>query len=336
MADGDTILVTGATGNVGLETTRVLLQQGCHVRALLRRPDRARELLHGISDRRGASATGLPSRLELRSFDFLADSPDQQLFAGVRRLFLVRPPAVGDVGRYMFPFLRAAREAGVAQVVLLSLLGAERMFFVPHRKLEKEIQRLGFSHHFLRAGFFMQNLDTVFVEFIRDAGELPVPAGNGRTSFVDSRDIGEAAARLLLSYPPESGPTGTRAVPRTPGGEEVAPGATVEFGSVVFRPSYDLTGSEALSYSEVAAVLSRELGREIVYTRPSLRRFRKRALSAGWVSAYTRVVGRLFYTVRFGMAARVSDDLARILGRAPRRLIDYVRDYRDVWKSSIA
>jgi uncharacterized protein YbjT (DUF2867 family) len=346
VTDGQTILVTGATGNVGFETTRVLLQQGCAVRALVRRPDRARELFRGVgegaprvvagdtpADRRDGGRTAgaaarLQSGLELRSFDFCADTADPGLFEGVRRLLLVRPPAVGDVRRYMFPFLRTAREAGVEQVVLLSLLGAERMFFVPHRKLEKEIQRLGFAHHFLRAGFFMQNLDTVFAEFIRDADELPVPAGRGRTSFVDSRDIGEAAAKLLLSYSPEPAARQWRHA-------QESGRAAAEAPAVSAASSYELTGSEALSYAEVAEVLSRELGRDIVYTQPSLRRFRKRALAAGWAPGYTRVVGRLFYTVRFGMAARVTDDLARILERAPRQLSEYARDYRGAWQRSV-
>jgi uncharacterized protein YbjT (DUF2867 family) len=343
MGEGETILVTGATGNVGFETTRVLLDQGCAVRALVRRPDRARELFRGVGEASSAEAdgggatertggrrvagagAGLRSGLQLRSFDFCADTADAELFEGVRRLFLVRPPAVGDVRRCMFPFLQAAREAGVEQVVLLSLLGAERMFFVPHRKVEKEILRLGFAHHFLRAGFFMQNLDTVFAEFIKDADELPVPAGKGRTSFVDSRDIGEAAAKLLLSYSAEP------AVREQRDAQESGR-AAAETPAVSAASSYELTGSEALSYAEVAAVLSGELGREIVYTQPSLRRFRKRALAAGWSPAYTRVVGRLFYTVRFGMAARITDDLTRILGRAPRQLSEYVRDYREAWQ----
>jgi uncharacterized protein YbjT (DUF2867 family) len=212
----------------------------------------------------------------------------------------MRPPQIGDVKRYMFPFLTHAREAGVDKIVLLSLLGAEKIFFIPHRKLEKEIMRLDFRYQFLRAGFFMQNLDTVFDRFIREEDELPVPAGGGRTSFVDARDLGEAAAVLLkddtsASHAPE------------------------------------LTGSEALDYHRVAQMLSEELGREIVYSAPGLREFRRRATAAGWDPGYTRIVSNLFYTVRFGMAAKVTGELPRILGREPRSMREYINDYRQCW-----
>jgi uncharacterized protein YbjT (DUF2867 family) len=180
-------------------------------------------------------------------------------------------------------------------------MGAERLFFVPHRKLEKEIMRLGFDYSFLRAGFFMQNLDAVFAGFIREHRELPVPAGSGRTSFVDTRDIAEAAYRVLTAGSP----------PRS--------------------RAYTLTGWEAFDYHGVAALLSEELGHEIRYTNPSLREFTSRATASGWDPTYTKVVGRLFSTVRFGMAETVTKDLPILIGRPPGTLQRYIRDYRNVW-----
>jgi uncharacterized protein YbjT (DUF2867 family) len=299
---GETILVTGATGNVGLAATLHLLANGRRVRAVVRDPEGARRRI--LDDRRNPLAVGsggTGSHLELVRFDFLRDAAETSLFRGVDQVFLMRPPAIGDVKTFLFPFLATAQRAGVAHVVLLSLMGAGHMPFVPHRKLEKEILRLGLGHSFLRAGFFMQNLDTVFRDFVRYDDELPVPAGNGRTSFVDTRDVGEAASRLMLDG-------------RRPSNAHV------------------LTGSEALDYHQVAAILSEELGRRIVYTRPSLRAFKRRARAAGWDPGYARLVGRLFYTVRFGAAARTSEDLPRIIRRKPRTLRDYVRDYRAAWE----
>jgi uncharacterized protein YbjT (DUF2867 family) len=241
-----------------------------------------------------------PRRLELISVDFDGTTPPRELFAGLDGLFLMRPPQVGDVESLMFPFLRQAAEAGVPYVVLLSLLGAQWMPFVPHRKLEKEIARLGLPHTFMRAGFFMQNLDTVFREFIRQENELPVPAGSSRTSFVDARDLGEAAAKLLAS--------------------EESPPAAVE-----------LTGEKRYTYYDVARELSEELGRRITYAAPGSREFERRALAAGWNPEYAKVVSRLFLTVRLGLAQKVTGDARALLGRPPRSLEQYITDYRDVW-----
>ena len=282
-------LVTGATGNVASATLRALLGVGVRVRGAVRHPDRLIARFGGAGD-----------RLEAQRLDFDGSEPGPSLFTNVSALLLVRPPQVGDVETLMFPFLRAARRAGVDRVVLLSLLGAQWLPFVPHRKLEKEIRRLGFEYTYMRAGFFMQNLEDVFARFIREEAELPVPARRSLTSFVDARDLGEAAAQLLLA--------------------DARPPKEVE-----------LTGPEAMSYYDVARILSENLGKEVAYTEPGSREFEERAKRAGWDGGYVTVVSRLFITVRLGMARKVTKDLARLLGRSPRRLEEYVRDRKDVW-----
>ena len=294
MRDEFRYIVTGATGNVGYETVRSLLSSGVAVRAAVRHPE-------GLTDR----ITDNPDRLEARCLGFDGSPPESTLFDGADGILLVRPPQIGDVESLMFPFLRAARQAGVTRIVFLSLLGAQWLPFLPHRKLEKEIQRLGFDYTFIRAGFFMQNLEDVFREFIRDEDELPVPAGESRTSFVDARDLGEAAARLLLT----SGPTPT---------------------------AVRLTGAQALTYHDVARVLSEALARKISYTKPTSRAFEARAAEAGWDRNYITVVSRLFITVRLGMARKVTNDLEQLLGRPARHLEEYVADRKELWQPPAA
>jgi uncharacterized protein YbjT (DUF2867 family) len=258
------------------------------VRGAVRRP-------HIVRERFGSNE----GRLEAVPFDFDGSQPPPSLFQNVAGILLIRPPQVGDVKDKMFPFLRAAREAGVSRIVFLSLLGAQWIPFIPHRKLEKEIRRLGFDYTFVRAGFFMQNLENVLAGFIRNDHELPVPAGESRTSFVDARDLGEAAARLLLSDTP----------PRT----------------------VELTGTESLTYHDVARILTKEIGTTISYTKPRTSAFTSRATASGWDPSYTTLVSRLYLTVRLGMASKVTDDLGKLLGRPPRLLSDYVSDRREVW-----
>ena len=128
-------LLTGATGNVGHQTVRTLLESGAVVRAAVRHPER-------LADRIGEAI----GRLETRCFDFDGSPPGETLFEGIGGILLVRPPQIRDVESRMFPFLRAARHAGVTRIVFLSLLGAQWLPFVPHRKLGKEIRRLGFDY----------------------------------------------------------------------------------------------------------------------------------------------------------------------------------------------
>lgn len=275
------ILVTGATGTVGRAVCEALADDPAAVRAAVRSPG----TFDGPAD-------------EVVRFDFTDPSTYRRTFAGIDSVFLVRPPALSRVRRDIVPALAAAVGAGVDHVVFLSVLGADRNPLVPHARIESWLDSADLSTTFLRASFFMQNLSTVHREEIR-AGELSVPAGAGRTSFVDARDVAAVAVESLL--------TGTSG-------------------------AYDLTGPAALSYHEVCRQLSTALDHDVTYAEPSLTRFllqqvrEDRPLSQGFVMA------AIYTTARLGLADRVTDDVRRVLGREPTPLSTFVRDYRDVWQ----
>lgn len=205
-----------------------------------------------------------------------------------------------DVTRYVFPVIDEAKKRGVSQIVFLSLLGAQHLPFVPHRKVELYLERSGIPYTFLRASFFMQNLSTTHAREIRDHHLIDVPAGVGKTSFVDVEDLAEVAA-LALSAP----------------GHE--------------NQAYDLTGSEALDYHEVAALLTRELGRPIAYREPGLVGFLARRVRSGLPFGFALVMGAIYTTARMGKAALVTSDLERLLGRSPRTLQGFLEKERDTW-----
>jgi uncharacterized protein YbjT (DUF2867 family) len=179
-----TILVTGATGNVGFEVVKGLVAAGASVRAVATNPERAR--------------AALPPGVEIVRFDFNDAQSVQVALEGVQRVFLVRPPKMSNASAFK-PFLELARAAGVEQVVFLSLLGAEKNRVVPHRGIEDAILEMGLGHVFLRPSFFMQNLSGEHRDDIRLRDRIAVPAGNGETSFIDARDISAVAVQSLIS-----------------------------------------------------------------------------------------------------------------------------------------
>lgn len=219
-----TLLITGATGTVGSATVDALLERGVtrdHV-------------VLAVRDRRGARQR-FDAGFRYRLFDF--EDPDT--IAGslddVDRLFLVRPPAISNVKKYLYPVVDEAHRADVRQVVFLSLQGAEDIPVTPHHRVERYIKEHGIPFTFLRPGFYMQNLTTTHREEIQERDMICVPAGDGRTAFIDVRDIADVAALAMT----EEGHTDT---------------------------VYELTGNESLSYRDVAATLSSHLDREVTYT----------------------------------------------------------------------
>jgi len=176
-----TVLVTGATGNVGRAVAEQLIARGESVASAVR----------------DAAKTDVVAGTEPREFDFEDASTWPVAFDGVDRLFLLRPPPIADVQRHLFPLVDAALERGVRHIVFLSLQGVQFNRATPHHAVEKYLKERSAPFTFLRPNFFMQNLSTTYRDDIRDRGEIFVPASRARTAFVDTDDLGRVAARVF-------------------------------------------------------------------------------------------------------------------------------------------
>jgi uncharacterized protein YbjT (DUF2867 family) len=281
------ILITGATGNVGGRLAAQLYAQGQPVRAAVSSPRSAARLPH-------------PS-LPWAVLDFEKPETYAEALAGVDKLFLMRPPHMANVEKSIKPFIDYAASAGVRHIVFLSLLGAEKNKVVPHAKIEKLLQAGPATYTFLRAGFFMQNLSTTHRVDIVEHDDMFIPAGKGKTAFVDTRDLAAVAALALTE----------------PGHENKA---------------YPLTGSEALDYYAVAAVLGDVLGRRIAYSDPSLLRFARRMRQRGASWSYIVVLSAIYMTTRLGMAATIYPQMADLLRRPPITFRQFATDEACVWR----
>lgn len=282
-----TILITGATGNVGSELVRLLHQSGHPIRAAV------------FSDSDDAK---LPEGVPHVRFDFTDPTTYQDAFSGVSKLFLMRPPQISNIKRDMQPAIDFAEKAGVQHIVFLSLLGVEKNKIVPHAKVEALLQSGSIPYTMLRCGFFMQNLSTTHRQDISESDDIFIPAGKGKTAFIDVRDIAAVAAVTLTE-----------------------PGHA--------QKSYVLTGREVLSYDEVAQLMSRELGRPIHYSNPSLLKFGWQLWRRGHSLAYAAVVSTIYLTTRLGKAASVFPDTAVLLNRSPITMQQFIADYAHVWQS---
>lgn len=283
------ILVTGSAGNIGRPLVPDLLASGSAVRAAVTRTDSAPAELAGS---------------ELVAFDFQRPTTWGPAFDGVRTMFLLRPPQLSRVTRDLLPAVEFGARNGLRHVVFLSLQGADSNRVVPHARVEKALRASTLDWTFVRPSFFMQNLSTTHRQDVVDA-HLLVPAGSGRTAFVDAFDVAAVAAAALRD-----------------------PAAHV-------GRAWTPTGPEALTYDEVAAELSRALDRRIAYDRPGLVRYARHAharLGLPW--GMVAVTGAIYTIARLGLAAGLTDDVRTVTGAAPRPFADFARRESAAWAAS--
>jgi len=178
------VLVTGATGTVGGELVKALLQRGADVRALTRKQPKPGTF---------------PGAVEIALGDLTDPVSVAEAIKGVDALFLLN----GNVADEFTQALTAyglAKRAGLKHVTYLSVYKADQFLEVPHfaakYAIEEAIRGGGIPYTILRPAYFNQNerrLKPVLTGF----GVYPIPAGNQGMAVVDVRDIAEAAAISL-------------------------------------------------------------------------------------------------------------------------------------------
>ena len=175
-----TVLVTGATGNVGSAVVAELRRRGAAVRAFVRRPVEA-----------------LGDDIEISIGDFEDPASIRAALDGVDRVFL----ASADGPRKVAHEAAVIDAAGaVEQLVKASTAGAQAGAALPpfdwNARSEEHLRRSGIPAVVLQSSFYMSNLLAV-AEPVREQHILPAPAGDGRIAMIDPFDVGAVAAAVL-------------------------------------------------------------------------------------------------------------------------------------------
>ena len=180
------ILITGATGNIGRELTSLLARRGIPFRAMVRNPDQEKAL------------TSLPG-VDVVAGDFNNPATIASALDGIERAFLLTPSSEQAEGQQL-RFVEQARKAGVRHLVKLSQLSADVhspvRFLRYHAVVEQAIRDSGLDFTFLRPNLFMQGLLS-FRQTIARSGQFYAPIGEAAVSVVDVRDIASVAAAAL-------------------------------------------------------------------------------------------------------------------------------------------
>ncbi len=216
-----TILVIGATGNVGKPTVQALLAKGETVRCLSRSQDKLASLPTG--------AVGVIGDLE-------SGNGLEAALAGIDRLFLITANGETEAARGLNA-VNAAKVAGVEHIVFLSVQNPGGEPAVPHSRtklpIEQAIKDSGIAYTILRPNFFNQT-DHSVAKVVLDYGVYPMPIGSIGQNRIDTRDIADAAVKVLT----EDGHAGAE---------------------------YDLHGPATINGDQAAAIYGEHFGRAVGY-----------------------------------------------------------------------
>lgn len=281
-----TILVTGATGNVGRNVVEQLIARGADVRALVRDPAKA----------------NLPDGVDVVQGDLLDVDALRNAMSGASTLFLLNG-VVADEFTQALIALNVAREADIERIVYLSVIHSDVYVNVPHFAgkfgVERMIEAMGMPATILRPAYFMDNEITV-KDVVTGYGIYPMPIGDKGLAMVDARDVGEVAAIELIRRAQANGPLPTNRI--------------------------NLVGPDTLTGADAAAIWSEALGRTIAFPGNDTAGFEQnlRQFMPSWMAYDMRQMAERFQTD--GMIPEVGDveTLTALLGRPLRSYRDYV------------
>lgn len=283
-----TILVTGATGNVGSQVIQYLVSHGADVRALVR----------------DASKASFPAGVAVAQGDFLDVDSLRRAFDGVSTLFLLNA-VVPDEFTQALIALNLARSAGIDRIVYLSVIHPDVYVNVPHFAgkfgVERMIEQMGIRATILRPAYFFQN-DLMIKDAITGYGIYPMPIGDKGLAMIDVRDIAEIAALELLRREQAAEPLALNRI--------------------------NLVGPEILTGSDIATIWSDRLSRQIDYAGGDTDAFEQnlRQVMPPWMAFDMRMMGERFMTD--GMLPEDGDleRLTTLLGRPLRTYRDFVSE----------
>jgi uncharacterized protein YbjT (DUF2867 family) len=272
----NSVLVLGANGTVGSHLVKELVARGAAVKAASRK----------------GTAPALPG-VQGVVFDYADSSTFGPALANVDAIFALAPGSTEDAASTLKPIVAAAAERRI-KVVLMTAFGVNASDEIPYRRLELYLEGSGTKFAILRPNWFTDNFLTYWGHGVR-AGTISVPAGEGQSSFIDTRDIAAVAAVVLTS-------------------------------STFDNTALDLTGPRALSYAESAELIAKAIGKPVKYAAASDEDFIATLIASGAPAGYSRLLASIFGPVRLGYTARVTDAVQRVTGRPARSVEAWVAE----------
>jgi NAD(P)H dehydrogenase (quinone) len=288
MSSDQLFLITGATGNTGAPTIKILLDAGHRVRAFVHRADQRSEALAAI----GAEV------VEGDLLDFHAVS---SAMSGVSAAYFCYPIAPGSLLPATAIFAQAAGEAGVGAVVNMSQISARREAkshaAQQHWLAERLLDRSAFLTTHLRPTFFAEWLKWQWLRKDNE-GVLRLPFGNGRHAPIAGRDQAGVIAAVL----------------QNPASHD--------------RQIYPLVGAEELDHYAIADQISETLGIPVRYEPIGIPTFAAALTAQGKTDFFVQHISNVAQDYQDGIFAGENNLVEVISGHKPMTVSDFVNANR--------
>ena len=300
-----TILVIGSTGTVGSEVVKQLVSSSSSsdqnvIRAAVHSQEKAEKFKQYKT-------------VEIVNMDYNNSETIAGALDHVDKIFLLTLPTPNMTDVYSNLVKEFKKYGAIKHIVKLSSMAAEddglgttirRLYRQGemYRQEEKIIEESGVPYTFLRPSGFMQNFVNYLGQTIRNQNAFYLPAGDGKVSFIDVRDIAAVSVQALTSNNGHAG------------------------------KAYTITGQEAISFGEAAKILSNEIGKRISYRDISEEYARKGMKEMGMDDWFIDFMIESYSMIKAGHASRTTAKVERITGRKPIPFTQFARDYAEFFR----
>ncbi len=281
------ILVTGASGNIGRMTLKHLLTRmpASDVVGLARDPDKAADL----------AVEGI----EIRKGDYFDFDGLVHAFEAIDKVMLVSTHAFTDRNTQHENVINAAKQAGVKHIVYMPIIhNADSGVKLPQVTdedlfVEEKLKASGLIYTLVRHPPFLENIQGYVGGNPLGKGVL-TPAGAGKAGYASREELAEAHAVVL-----------------TEAGHE--------------NKSYLLYGDPAVSFSDIAQILSDISSKPVPFKAISDQEYIANLVSAGIPEPAAEFVLSWVHGVNAGEWEGTPGDLQKLLGRKPTTTAEFLR-----------
>ncbi len=259
-----------------------------------------RALVHNKSKAQGLKDAGV----EVVVGDL--DRPDtlDAAFRGVDKVFLITPPNPNQVIQAKNG-IEAAKRTESPFIVRMSAGALKEMpgtlprVSGQHAEIDGMLRASGLPYNIIRPHFYMQNT-MMAAQTVASEGVVHMAMKDGKMGMIDVRDIVDVAVKLLT----EDGHEGK---------------------------TYTLTGPASISFHDVAAGISKAVGKEVRYVDVPLEAAREGMISMGLPEWFGDAMTEYFQAFSAGYGDFTTPDVEVVTGHPARSYETFVRDFAQVF-----